>query len=149
MASNATRPVAPARPATAPVGGLARAARAVTLFLLVVLTGGAMGQFFLAGLSVFDTPSYWTGHATFGSALGAVANLVWIPAALGRVGWRLIVGSVLLPVLFVLQHVFPTMDQAAVRALHPLNGALIFVLSLWLASRMFALLRRKPASPAV
>ncbi|MDP9366291.1 MAG: DUF6220 domain-containing protein [Chloroflexota bacterium] len=100
-------------------------------------------------MSVFDTPSYWTGHATFGSALGAVANLVWIPAALGRVGWRLIVGSVLLPVLFVLQHVFPTMDQAAVRALHPLNGALIFVLSLWLASRMFALLRRKPASPAV
>ncbi|MDP9366290.1 MAG: hypothetical protein M3Q10_19055 [Chloroflexota bacterium] len=49
MASNATRPVAPARPATAPVGGLARAARAVTLFLLVVLTGGAMGSSFWPG----------------------------------------------------------------------------------------------------
>jgi len=147
MAANATRPVADRPASAAPVGGLARASRYATLVLAVVLTAGAMAQFFLAGLSVFDTPSHWPTHATTGSALGALANLVWIPAALGRVGWRLVLGSVLLPVLFVLQHVFPAMDQAAVRALHPLNGAVIFVLSLWLALRTLDLLRR-PRPPA-
>lgn len=143
--ARATRRDPPIRPSAAPpVGGLARAARSVFLFLTVVIAVGAMGQFFLAGLSVFDTPRYWGNHATFGSALGALANLLWIPAALGRVGRKLIAGSLLLPVLFVLQHVFPEIDRPAVQALHPLNGALLFALTLWLALRAFGLLRRPP-----
>lgn len=137
---------APSRPGTAPVGGVARPARAILLFLTVVLTAGALGQFFLAGLSVFGSAAYWGNHAVFGSALGSLAMLVWIPAALGRVGGKVVAGSLLLPVLFTLQHVFPAIDQPFVQALHPLNGALILVLSLWLAARAFGLLR--PVPPA-
>lgn len=150
MAAEARRGDARPRPTeVAPVSGLARSSRRVLLLLAVLLTAGALGQFFLAGLSVFDTPRYWSNHAAFGSVLGLFANIVWIPAALGRVGWKLVVGSLLLPVLFTLQHVFPAIDEPYVQALHPLNGAVLFALSLWIAVRTLGLLRRGSApSPA-
>lgn len=129
------------------MSGLARRSRWIVLLLAAGLTAGALGQFFLAGLSVFDTPRYWSNHATFGSVLGLFANIVWIPAAVGRVGWRLIVGSLLLPVLFTLQHLFPAIDEPSVQALHPLNGALLFALSLWIALRALGLLRPSAAPP--
>ena len=98
-------------------------------------------------LATVDTRRDLLRRALLGIAsLGLVAFVVWIPAALGRVGRRLIVGAGLLPVLFTLQHVFPAMDQAAVRALHPLNGALIFALSLWLMFRLLDLLRHRPSA---
>ncbi len=131
-----------------PVGCLARIARLVVLLLAVVLTAGVLSQFFLAGLSVFDTPRHWPTHAALGSVLGLVAFFVWIPAAVGRVGWMPFAGVLLLPVLFIFQHVFPHLGQPALRALHPLNGALIFALSLWLARRTFPLMRRQPRQPA-
>ena len=130
------------------VGGLARTSRYIVLLLAVVLTARALGQFFLAGLSVFDTPRHWSTHATVGSVLGLVAYVVCIPAALGRVGWKPIAGALLLPVLFTLQHVFPHMEQPAVRALHPLNGVLLFALSWWLVLRTLHQLRRQPPPAA-
>jgi len=132
---------------TSPARGSTTRSRSVLLTLAVVLTVGAMGQFFLAGLSVFDTPVYWADHATFGSALGMVAYVVWIPAVLGRVGRRLVGGAVLLPVLFTLQHVFPASAEPYVQALHPLNGAVLFALSLWIACRSVGLLRQPAAPP--
>ena len=127
-------------------GGLARRSRYVLLAVALLLTAGTMGQFFLAGLSVFDGPRHWGDHATFGSMLGLIANVAWIPAVLGRVGWKLVVGSLLLPVLFVAQHAFVAIDQPAVQALHPLNGACLFALSLWLAVRTGALVHRGAAA---
>lgn len=147
MAANPTRFDAADRPAAAAtIGGLARSARYLALVLAVVLTAGALGQFFLAGLNVFDAPRSWSGHIALGSSLGLVAYVVWIPVVVGRLGRRMLLGATLLPVLFTLQHVFPAMDQAAVRALHPVNGALILVVSLWLALRTGERLRRPPPS---
>lgn len=130
----------------ATASGPVRWSRSVLLVLAAVLTAGALGQFFLAGLSVFDTPRHWTSHATFGSVLGLVANVAWNPAALGRVGWRLVVGSLLLPVLFTLQHALVALDQPFVQALHPLNGACLFALSLLITGRTGALVRRGSAT---
>ena len=132
----------------AATGVLARRSRYLLLAVAIVLTAGALGQFFLAGLSVFETPRYWSNHATFGSVLGLVANVAWVPAILGRVGWRLVVGSLLLPVLFTAQHALVAIDQSFVQALHPLNGACLFALSLGIAVRTAALVRRGSAAPA-
>ncbi len=130
----------------AAAGGPPRRSRYALLALAAALTAGTMGQFFLAGLSVFDTPRHWSSHATFGSALGVVAYVAWIPAVLGRVGWKLVVGSLLLPVLFTAQHALVAIDQPSVQALHPLNGACVFVLSLWIAVRTLGLVRRDSAA---
>ena len=128
--------------------GPAPRSRYALLTVAAVLTAGTLGQFFLAGLSVFDTPRHWTSHATFGSVLGLVAYVAWIPAVLGRVGWKLVVGSVLLPVLFTAQHALVVADEPWVQALHPLNGAFLFAISLWMTVRTIGLVRGGRGTPA-
>lgn len=134
-------------PPPLPARRLGRRAQGCLLVLSGVLTVGALGQFFLAGLGVFDAPRHWGSHAIIGSTLGLVTYVVWIPAALARVGRGPIAGALLLPLLFIAQHAFPQMDQPFLRALHPLNGAVIFALSLWLTGRAAGALRS--AKPAV
>lgn len=139
----------PAATMPTPRGRVAGVARAALLALAAVLTAGALAQFFLAGLGVFDAPGYWTAHEALGSALGLVAFVAWIPALLGGVGRRVTGATLLLPALYTLQHVFPHLEPAWLRALHPLNGACLFALSLWLGVRALGLLQRTTASPVV
>ena len=134
--------------AAPPLSGLAIWSRYLLLALAGLFVAGAVGQFFLAGLAVFDSPLRWTDHRDLGHSLDLVAMVIWIPAAAGRVGWRLIIGSVLLVVLFKAQYAFVGLDEPYVQALHPLNGAVVFALSLWIGRRVFDLVRRAPrASP--
>ena len=65
-------------------------------------------------------------------------------AALARAGAGPIIGSIMLIVLFYAQYAFINIDEPVVQALHPVNGTLLLILSFWLASRAFALLRRRP-----
>jgi hypothetical protein len=51
---------------TAPTGGVASLFRYVLLALILVFLAGAMGQFFLAGLSVFDSAAHWSDHRDLG-----------------------------------------------------------------------------------
>ncbi|MGH2617491.1 MAG: DUF6220 domain-containing protein [Thermomicrobiales bacterium] len=107
-----------------------------TLFAFAaVFAIGAVGQFFLAGLSVFETPLRWVTHVTFGHIIGLFAALMWVPALLGRVGRPLLAATVAMVVLMVLQYAFVESGQQLIQSLHPLNGALLFSLSLWIALR--------------
>ena len=123
-------------------GGGTIAARVVLLALTALFVAGAAMQFFLAGLSLFDDPSRWADHASLGHVLGLIPWVLWIPAVLGRTGWRLIAGSLLLMVLFMAQYAFIESGTPSAQALHPLNGAVMFALALWMCTRTVGLLRR-------
>lgn len=122
--------------------------RIVLLVLAVLFTAGALAQFFLAGLSIFDTPKYWSDHTTTGHIIGEGAFIMWIFAATGRACSRLVVGAILLAILMGAQYAFVHAGAAWVQALHPLNGALLFALSLWIAVRAFMLLTGRRAQTA-
>ncbi len=139
-------PTSPQRPT---VGGLTIAARCLLLLLLVLFTGGAATQFFLAGLSLFDNPSRWADHASLGHILGLIPWILWVPAVVGRAGWRLITGSLVLLVLFMAQYAFIESGDPYAQALHPLNGAVMFALALWMTRRALSLLRRAPRTRTV
>ena len=101
--------------AASPASGLASWSRYVLLALTVLFVAGAMGQFFLAGLAVFDSPLRWSEHRSLGHTLDLVGMVIWIPAVLGRAGWRLILASVLLVVLFKAQYAFVGIDEPYVQ----------------------------------
>lgn len=132
------------------VGGGTTLARAIVLLLAVIFVVGALAQFFLAGLSIFDSPSHWSDHETVGHIIGEAAFVAWIPAALGRSGVRLIAGTVLLTLLMTAQYAFVNAGAASIQALHALNGALLFALSLWIAVASLRLLlgARQPTGDA-
>lgn len=121
-------------------------ARWALVALAVLFTFGAFGQFFLVGVSYFDNPVRWKDHANFGSILGLLTYVIWIPAVLGRTGTRVVLGSVLLLVLFMAQHASIAVDSPMVNALHPLNGAVMLVLAFWIAQRTLAVIGKRDAN---
>lgn len=127
-----------------PVSGFATVARYILLALAVLFVAGAAGQFFLAGLSVFDSPLHWSDHRNLGHAVGLLTEIMWIPALIGRVGKKLVAASVLMFVLVGAQYAFVEIDEPYVQALHPLNGVVLFALSFWIGRRTLDLLRRAP-----
>lgn len=146
----AERPQSTQRPTTSRRPGTgATVARVILLVLIALFVLGAGAQFYLAGLSIFDTPAHWSDHANLGHGLGMLPWFLWIPAALGRAGWKVIAGTVLLFVLFEAQYAFIEAGNAFVHALHPLNGALIFALAVWIAVATARLLMRDRAVATV
>lgn len=131
---------------TQPRSGLVTGARWALAVLAALFTLGAFFQFFVVGLSFFDTPSLWDDHAAFGHLLGVLTYLMWIPAVLGRAGARLITATILLLVLFGAQYAFIESGSTAVNALHPLNGSFLLVLGFWITMRSIDLLRRPVAA---
>lgn len=116
--------------------------RAILLLLTLIFLAGALAQFFLAGLAIFDTPARWADHETVGHIVGEAAFIAWVFAAFGRVGARLIVGSLLLAILMGAQYAFVNADAAWVQALHPLNGAVLFALAIGIVVATVRLLAR-------
>jgi hypothetical protein len=108
-------------------------------WLFVVCVGV---QIYLAGLGVFATGEFET-HRNFGYLFGFLALAMVILAILGRLPRRWIGATVLVLVLFALQSVFVAFHQSvpAFAALHPLNGFLIGLLSVWIAWRTRGYLR--------
>lgn len=127
--------------------GLVTGSRWILMILAALFTAGCFIQFFLVGVSFFDDASRWNDHATFGSFLGLLTYVLWIPAVTGKTGARTIVVSVALLFLFSAQHAFIGIDNSRVNALHPLNGSLLLVLGWWLTQRSFGLARERQTVP--
>jgi hypothetical protein len=122
------------------VHALAAMAFVVAILVQVFLAGAALLQ--LGGNGDFRT------HADFGySAVGIVALLVVVTAALARVGRRRIGISALLLVLYIVQTILPVFkkDVPAIAALHPVNALILFALASWFAWTAW---RNRAAAPA-
>ncbi len=104
---------------------------------------GGVIQVFLAGLSVFESASYWSDHADFGRTIGLLTYLLPVLALLGRVGRQRIGHAVVVPVLFVVQMLLANADTGWVAAFHPLNGFLLIGASGSLGDRTLALVRSR------
>jgi hypothetical protein len=131
-------------------------ARWVLATLALLFVAGALGQFFLVGLGMFEDATRWQDHASLGNALSLLTWLMWIPAVIGKAGRRVILGTLLLFVLFGAQHAFINVDSGVMNALHPLNGSVLLMLGLWIAQQAVSLARvsapqgsRHPATGAI
>jgi hypothetical protein len=110
------------------VHAIVAAAFVVAILVQVFLAGAALRQ--LGGNGDFRT------HADFGySAVGLVALLVLVTAALAKVGRRRIGISALLLVLYIVQTMLPLARESvpAIAALHPVNALILFALAAWFA----------------
>ena len=117
---------------------------ATTASLLVV---GLVLQLFLAGLGVFDDPTFFLTHRDTGYTLELWAFVVLVVAALARAGRKQIGMAAAILGLFVVQSILVAMRESApaVAALHPVNGFLILLLSIELARRAWDIARASRA----
>src|SRR5688500_11128624 len=93
--------------------------RAAMLGLSLLFIAGALGQFFLAGLGLFDDAARWEDHKSAGHILGLVTYVIWVPAVLARAGAGPIIGSIMLIVLYYAQYAFINIEEPVVQAFHP------------------------------
>ena len=123
------------------------ALHAITASLLVV---GLVLQVFLAGLGVFDDPTFFLTHRDTGYTLELWAFVVLVVAALARAGRKQIGMAAAILGLFVVQSILVAMRESApaVAALHPVNGFLILLLSIELARRAWDIARASRADAA-
>jgi hypothetical protein len=122
------QPTMPAR------SGLRSFARTAYFVVLWVFVACLVVQLFLAGLGVFAGYQNFLTHRDFGYLFGLLVIPLMILAALARLPRRFVLLSVLIFILFVMQSVlllFRT-DAPSIAALHPLNGVLILLISVWL-----------------
>jgi hypothetical protein len=118
----------------------ARLARIFYTFLSSALAAGVLFQVFFAGMGAFGAD--WSYHVTLAHFLGFLP-LLMVPAAfVGRLPWALR----LLPlgIMFLIGAQY-ALAQAVVpaAALHPVNGILILLTSLFIARRAWTVVRRK------
>jgi Family of unknown function (DUF6220) len=118
----------------------ARLARVFYAFLSSVLAAGVLLQVFFAGMGAFGAD--WSYHVTLAHFLGLLP-LLMIPAAfVGRLPWALRLLPMGLVLLISAQF---ALAHAAVpaAALHPVNGFVILLTSLFITRRSWAAVRRK------
>ncbi len=118
----------------------ARLARVFYTFLSSALAAGVLFQVFFAGMGAFGAD--WSYHVTLAHFLGFLP-LLMVPAAfVGRLPWAFR----LLPlgIVFLIGAQY-ALAQAVVpaAALHPVNGILILLTSLFIARRAWTVVRRK------
>jgi hypothetical protein len=116
------------------------ALHAITASLLVV---GLLLQVFLAGLGVFDDPTFFLTHRDTGYTLELWALVVLVVAALARAGRSQVGMAAAILGLFFVQSILVAMRESApaLAALHPVNGFLILLLSIVLARRAWDIAR--------
>jgi hypothetical protein len=114
--------------------GLQSFARAAYLVVIWVFVACLVVQLFLAGLGVFAGYQNFLTHRDFGYLFGLLLLPLIVLAALARLPRRFFLLTLLLLVLFAMQSVlvlFRT-DAPSIAALHPLNGVVILLISVWL-----------------
>lgn len=121
--------------------GLVTGSRWTLVVLTVLFTAGALGQFFLVGMSMFEDGTRWSDHKTLGHIIGMLPWVMWIPAVLGKTGRKMIISAVLLFVLFEMQYVFINAPSGIAKAFHPLNGSLLLVFGAWISYRAIVVAR--------
>ena len=117
-----------------------RLARVFYAILSSALAASVLVQVFFAGMGAFGAD--WSYHVTFAHLL-APLPLLMVPAAfLGRLPWALKLLPLGLVILIGAQYMFAHTAVPAA-ALHPVNGFLILLTSLFIARQAWAALRRK------
>ena len=114
-----------------------------------ILVVGLVLQVFLAGLGVFDDPTFFLTHRDTGYTLELWAFVVLVVAALARAGRGQVGMAGAILGLFFVQSILVAMRESApaVAALHPVNGFLILLLSIVLARRAWDIARASRAEP--
>jgi Family of unknown function (DUF6220) len=118
-------------------------------FLVVswLFVAGLIAQVYLAGIGVF-TGNFAIQVGT-GYALGLLPLLLLLLGAIGRVGRRDLVLSLILFLQGILQSIFifQRASAPAVAALHPVNGVLMLIIGIYLAIDARRLLRSASEAP--
>lgn len=119
-------------------------ARNVVAFAAWLLVAGTLVQVFLAGLGVFNSPVDFETHRTFGYLLELLALGLLVLAALLRIPRLPLALIALVFLAFLLQSILVAVRTSApyVAALHPVNGFLIILLSIWFARSAWRLAGR-------
>lgn len=110
-----------------------------TAYLLIawLFLFGVLFQVFLAGLSLFSTPTYWPTHIEFGYWLGLPLLILLILAFMGRLPRAVIGLTALLFVLYIVQTSLPPLrgNAPVIAALHPVLAFFLFWLGMIVARR--------------
>jgi hypothetical protein len=124
--------------------------RTIHLILAVGFVAGVVVQVFLAGLGVFDDPSTFAVHASWGYLLELVVLAMLVLAAVGRLGRRQVGYAAALFGMFMLQSVFVGLRESypAIAALHPVNGFAILLVGIVVVRDASAARRRITAAAA-
>jgi hypothetical protein len=118
----------------------ARLARVFYALLSSVLAAGLLLQVFFAGMGAFGAD--WSYHVTLAHLLGFLP-LLMVPAAfVGRLPWALRLLPLVVVVLIGAQYALANSVVPAA-ALHPVNGFVILLTSLFIARRSRVAVRRK------
>ena len=112
-----------------------------------VLVGSIVVQVWLAGLAIPQlggTGSFVT-HRDFGYLIGVIALALVLTALPSGLGRRRILQSLGILGLYIVQSSLPYVGVAPIEALHPVNAAVMFVVSLVYARAVW---RDRAAAPA-
>lgn len=120
------------RAKTTRLSGPVRIARTFYAVLSSVFVAGVLTQVFFAGMGAFGAD--WSWHLTFVHFLEPLPLLLAPVAFLGRLSWSLRLLPLALLFLIGAQYAFANVAVPAA-ALHPVNGVLIFLISLFMARR--------------
>ncbi len=113
-----------------------RIARPIHLVVAWLFVIGLLVQVFLAGMGVFSSATEFATHRDFGYLLTLLPVVLIVTGLVGGFGrWEVIAAAVMF-VQFILQSilVFQRDSVPAIAALHPVNGFLILLIAIWLAT---------------
>lgn len=112
---------------------------------------GVIYQVLLAGLSLFDSTSYWATHIDIGYSVGMIFLPLLAFGLLGKIPRSLAKWLAVTLVIYVVQTILPVLRGPAplLAALHPLNAMLLVYLSAVHALRAYRLLRPAQARSAI
>lgn len=125
-------------------------ARQALPVVAAAFVGCCLIQVFLAGLGVFDDPGSFITHRDFGYLIGWFTLAMLILGLVGREPRRIVGLAALVLGQFALQSVLVGLraDLPVIAALHPVNGVLILVVGLLIATLSWDV-RREPAGAGV
>lgn len=119
---------------------LVRIFRIFYAVLCSVFVAGVLVQVFFAGMGAFGAD--WSWHLTFVHFLEPLPLLMTPAAFLGRLPWKLRLLPLALVFLVGVQYAFANATVPAA-ALHPVNGVMIFLISLFMARQAWAAVARR------
>ncbi|HEV8697274.1 MAG TPA: DUF6220 domain-containing protein [Candidatus Limnocylindrales bacterium] len=122
--------------------------RRIHLVVAWAFVAGVVVQVFLAGRGVFESPSQFKVHASWGYTLEILPLVLLILAAIGRLGRRQVIYPIALFGMFILQSILVALraDLPMIAALHPVNGFAILLVGIAMARE--AWLARNVSQPA-
>jgi hypothetical protein len=131
-----------------------RIARPIHVVVAWLLVAGLLVQVFLAGMGVFDSSSAFVTHRDFGYTLTLLPVVLIVTSLVGGFGRMEAIAAAVMFGQFILQSVFVLQRESnpAIAALHPVNGFLVLLISVWLARDAWHQFRsaddREPAAEA-